>query len=120
MAKPMLAGRMTQKIAFEMREEVNPDHPHDEGNTRAEWIEQGCTAAELIPLRGGETVLAGRLQGTQTVILRLRSTSLTRRISSGWRARDIKAGTIYNIREITPDPVSRASIDILCQAGVAT
>lgn len=120
MSKPLLTGQMTNKLAFEQRGEINPDAPHDEGNTVGGWIERCQTAAELVILRGGEKVMAGRLQGTQSVILRVRATSKTRAIGTGWRARDLKTGAVYNIRDITPDPVSRASIDLLCESGVAS
>lgn len=120
MAKPLMAGRLTQSVAFDKRWLENPDHPHDEGNTVSDWTEMSRAPAEFVYLRGGERVMSGRLQGSQTLIMRLRATSKTRAIAVGWSVRDLKTGTRYNIRDITPDPNSNASIDLLCESGVAS
>jgi hypothetical protein len=40
-------------------------------------------------------------------------------VTTDWRVRDVRTGTIYNIRDITPSD-DRAFLDFLVQSGVAS
>ena len=119
MARQPQAQDLTQRVAFDRREEINPDFPDDLGNTVSGWVEQFQARAAFIHLRGGETVMAGRLQGRHTQIIRVRSSSLSRSVSTDWRVRDARSGVAYNIRDISPDEETRMWIDLLCERGVA-
>lgn len=115
----MNAGRLTERVAFDQRVEVNPDAPRDYGNTVGGWEERYSCAAQFIHLRGGETVLAARLAGRHTQVVRVRASSFTRALTPEWQVRDVRAGTVFNIRDVTRSP-DRAWVDLLCESGVAT
>lgn len=112
------AGDLDKRVAFDQRETGNPDSPADYGNTIDEWEEQFQCRAAFIHLRGGEAVLAGRLAGRHTQVIRVRACSQTRDVTTDWRVRDARAGTVLNIRDITPSD-DRGWLDILCESGGA-
>lgn len=89
------------------------------GNTVSDFVEQFQTRAEFIHLRGGESVLAGRLQGKHTLVVRVRNSSNTRLISTDWMLRDVRTGKSFNIRDIEHE-VNRQFISLTCESGVAT
>lgn len=113
------AGDLTERVALDRRIEVNPDLPDDFGNTVSDWQEQFETSAGFIHLRGGESVMAGRLQGNSTLVIFVRASSQTRMITTEWRLRDVRTGIAYNISEASPT-TDRKWIDILAQSGVAS
>lgn len=127
MAKKPSAGDLRHRVAFDARAAGNPDSPADYGVTVMGWVEQFQTRAGFVHLRGGETVLGGRLEGRHTQVLLVRSSSETRKITTDWRARDMNNGSwsgadwlgpIYAVRDITPSEDGQF-IDILVQTGVA-
>ncbi|RVO24099.1 head-tail adaptor protein [Sinorhizobium meliloti] len=75
--------------------------------------------ARIQILRGGETVMAGRLGGTQIVALTMRWQPEVATITTAWRAVNGRTGEIMNIRSIEPDE-RRAFVNILTETGVAT
>ncbi len=101
-------------FAFDKRSE----RPDGLGNTRAEWVEQFIVSAGLHDLRGGETVMAARLEGKQPAIVTIRRSAQTKQITTDWRARDVRSGDIYNIRTKTLTK-NRAYFEMLCEKGVA-
>jgi SPP1 family predicted phage head-tail adaptor len=116
----MSAGKLTERVTLASRVTGNPDDPTDYGNPVAGWEDVGNVAAQFIYLRGGEAVIAGRLQGRQPVVIRVWATPLTRQVSSDWRVTDARRGTVYAVRSVNPDPEGdRAWIDLLCESGVA-
>ncbi len=114
MATVRSAGDLYYRVAFDAREEID----RGDGVTVGEWIEKFQVRAGFIPLRGGESVMAGRLQGQQTQIIFVRTSSQTRSVNTDWRVRDVRSDVSYNIREITQSG-DRHWIDFLCQSGVA-
>jgi len=81
-------------------------------------------AANVRPRLGGEQVLADRLGGTNVVNITVRQSSRTRRVDAGWRAKDERSGTLYNIRSVI-DPNEGAPehgqwLEMLAERGVAT
>ncbi|MDQ0996881.1 head-tail adaptor [Phyllobacterium ifriqiyense] len=114
MAKKPSAGDLFYSVAFGKREEVTDEY----GNTQGAFVEQFSQRAGYIHLRGGESVLAGRLEGKHTQIIRVRSTSQTRQIKSDWYAQDKRDLKYFAVRDVTP-LLDRQFIDILVEAGVA-
>jgi len=114
----MTAGKLFHKVAFLKREMVNPDYPYDFGNVVGVWVKQFTCRAEFVHLRGSETVMAGRLQGRHTQIIRVRRSSNTETIGRDWAVRDTATDTAFNIRDITPSN-DRAFLDVLAESGVA-
>lgn len=115
MADNRSAGSLYYKVALLKREQVDDG----QGNTEGKFVEQFQTRAEFIHLRGGESVLAGRLQGKHTQVIRVRSSSNTRLISTDWMLRDVRTGKSFNIRDIEHE-VNRQFIALTCESGVAT
>lgn len=119
------AGQLREKIAFDSR---GPHVGPDDGNTQGAFEERFVVSARRQDLRGGETVMASRLEGRQPVLLTVRSTSLTKQITTDWQARDARSGSFvggkwtgitYAIKAINPTE-DRAWIDIIVEAGVAS
>lgn len=113
------AGDMRHRIAFDKRDDVNPDAPLDLGNTQSSFVEQFRVFAQVQAKFGGETVLAARLAGQTTVTITVRQSSDTELIDTDWRARDVNEDVEYAIRSIVDPDDSGAFFEILCQTGVA-
>ena len=109
------AGALDQRVAFQKQGSASDAA----GGTTTVFEEQFQVAAGFTHLRGGESVLAARLAGTHTQVVRVRSSSLTRTVTTDWRILDARRGTIFNIRDVTPTD-DRMYLDFLCQSGVAT
>lgn len=110
------AGDLRHRIAFEKRETVADDYGNEEGD----FSEQFTVAAAVQAKFGGEAVTAARLTGQQPVTITVRQSSNTRQVTTDWRARDARSGTIYNIRSIADPDDGRAWLEMLCQSGAAT
>jgi len=104
-----------RKVAFDKQSAASDGH----GGQSTAFAEQFVVAAKYTHLRGGETVMADRLAGRHPMIIRVRATSQTRLVATGWRARDARDQTIYNIRDVTPTE-DRRWIELLVESGVAT
>lgn len=111
------AGDLYFKVAFDKREAT--DDPDDDGNYLGDWEEQFQCRAGFTHLRGGETIISSRLQGTHTQVIFVRRSSETEAVTPEWRVRDVATGAEFNIRDITPT-ADRAYIDFLVQSGGAS
>lgn len=123
MAAKRGAGDLRHRYAFDKRVNVSDGY----GNTKGGWEQQFECRAGVVHLRGGEDVMAGRLAGTHTQLVFVRTSSLSRQVSAGWRMRDLRNGKFvdgvwngptFNIRDITPTD-DRAWLDFLIQSGGA-
>src|SRR5262245_56670288 len=109
------AGQMIERFAFDQREQIDDGF----GNiVSGPWQEQFQERAKIIFLRGSETVMAGRLQSRESIIVQVYLSSQTRRIDADWQARDVRRGETYNVRTLEEDK-SRLVLDILCESNVA-
>ncbi len=112
----MAAGKLRELLAFEQLGRSDDGY----GNLEADgWEEVFRAAADVLPLRGGETVIAARLQGTQPVLITVRSCASTRAVTPDWRARDVRTGLVYNIRT-NPQSVRKDYQEMIAEAGVPT
>jgi head-tail adaptor len=117
MATPTGSGKMREKIEFQLKV-ASPD---EYGNEQTEWRMQFTTAAELIPLKGGEPVLAARLTGVQPFVIRIRSSTAARAVTTAWRAVDARnPSRIFNITSVANVDQKNAYIDMMATQGVAT
>lgn len=114
-----MSGELRHRVAFDRRQDVNPDAPDDLGNTQSEFVEQFVVAAKVQAKLGGETVTAARLTGQQPVTIIVRQSVQTKMIADDWRARDVRSGAVYAIRSIIDSDDTRAFLELLCQVGVA-
>lgn len=117
----MSAGKLTERYTFAKRTDTSTDSPAGDGygNFEGSWSDQFTVWAERTFLRGGEDVLAARLEGRQPIILRIRRSSDTEQITTDWRATDTRRSKVYNIRTVSETP-DRQWIDLLVESGVAT
>lgn len=108
------SGDLRERVAWDRRVQVDDG----EGNTEADFAEVFRCWGGFTPLRGGEAVLASRLEGRQPVVVRLRASSQSRSIASDWQMRDLRTGIAYAVRSVihTPD---RKWIDVTVESGVA-
>lgn len=112
-------GSMWHRMAFDKRRDVNPDSPADLGNTQSVFEEQFVVWAAIEPRLGGETVMAARLTGVQTLVITVRQTSATRSIKLDWRMRNVNEGGVFAISSIVDSKDDGEFLDILVQSGVA-
>ena len=89
------------------------------GNTEGDWAEKFQCRAGFSYMRGGEAVIASRLEGVQPILVRVRSTPETLQIEPDWQMRDVRTGVAYNIRSIAAT-TDRKWLDLVVQSGVAT
>jgi SPP1 family predicted phage head-tail adaptor len=112
MAMPTGAGSLRERVAFDKKGTASDGG----GGTTTAWAEQFQRRAAYVHRNGGEAVMADRLQGRHTLVIRVRADSQTRSVSTNWRARDARVGTVYNIVDVTPT-VDRMWVDVLAQTG---
>lgn len=108
-----VAGDLREKVEF-LKEVSTPDGG---GGSTIEWVVQITTRAAIKALKAGEAVMAGRLQGTQTLVATVRWQDALGDVDGAWRLRNARTGNDYNIRAVTPD-VRKAWVDVLCEADV--
>jgi head-tail adaptor len=114
------AGDLRHRVAFDKREDVNPDAPLDLGNTQSVFVEQFVVSAKIQAKLGGETVTAARLSSQQPVNITVRQSSNTKLVATDWRARNVRTGEEYAIRSIVDPDDRRQYFEILTQTGVAS
>ncbi|MGO8172693.1 head-tail adaptor protein [Rhizobium ruizarguesonis] len=112
------AGKLREKLLFQRREIVDDGMGNEQSG---DWETKFTAAAELIPLKGGEPVLAARLAGTQPYIIRIRSCSAARAVTPAWRAVDARQQSrTFNITAAVDPDNKNAWLDIMATQGVAT
>lgn len=111
----MGAGALRSVLAYEIRAEVDDGA----GNpVSGPWVAQFLMSAQVHPLRGGEAVLASRLQGTQPYLVTARCTVASLGMTTDGRLRDTRTGATYDITSAVPRE-KRDYVDVLCVAGTA-
>ncbi|BCH65860.1 hypothetical protein RvVAT039_30760 [Agrobacterium vitis] len=116
MARKRSTGDMKRLIVFEQREEID----RGDGVTVASWVERYRCRAGFVHLRGGETVMADRLQGEHSQVIFVRDCIEAREVETDWRIRDLDTQLTFNVRDITQGEWTdddRRWIDFLCQSG---
>ncbi|MGV1770069.1 head-tail adaptor protein [Agrobacterium vitis] len=116
MARKRSTGDLKHLIVFEQREEID----RGDGVTVASWVERYLCRAGFVHLRGGETVMADRLQGEHSQVIFVRDCSEAREVETDWRIRDLDTQLTFNVRDITQGEWTdddRRWIDFLCQSG---
>jgi head-tail adaptor len=115
MAKRPTAGSLSERVAFDKRADVDDGY----GNTVAgDFIEQYSCWAEFRPRGGSEAVVAARLEGRNIFGVYIRSSNQARQITTDWRMRDTRRGTVYAIKAV--DVITdRAWIYLTVESGIA-
>lgn len=117
MVKKLGAGDLYYKVDCQKKADAVDEkgHPVPGGGG---WGTQFTVRAAYRHLRGGEDVMAGRLQGHHTQVITVRASSQTRQVTAGWRLVDARDGTVFNVRDVTHE-TDRMWVSLLCERGVA-
>jgi SPP1 family predicted phage head-tail adaptor len=111
----MNAGKLRERVRFAKRTDSDDGY----GNVNAEFVTRFTAAARIMPLRGGEDVMAARLAGKQPMLITVRRSVAALEVTTDWQATDARNGAIYNIRTVSPSE-DKILIDMICESGVAT
>lgn len=107
--RPPSAGDLTKRATLlEPRVERDADGQLVQG-----WIERGAVWCHVLPLRGGESVMAARMQSRNPAIVTLRASSLSRQVTSEWRLRI--GGREYDVKEDPRETQDRAWLEMLVE-----
>jgi head-tail adaptor len=117
MAKKLGAGDLYYRVDCQKKQAATDEfsNPVPGGGT---WETQFSVRAAYRHLRGGESVMAGRLQGKHSQVITVRASSQTRLITAAWRLIDARDGTVFAVRDVTLE-TDRQWISLLCERGVA-
>lgn len=115
MAAEIGAGDLHYRVHCQKRIEQDDGY----GNTVSDFATQFTVRASYRHLRGGETVIASRLENKHPMIITLRSSTQTRQINSDWQLVDARDNSVWAVRDVTPE-TDRQWISLLCERGVAS
>ena len=108
------AGDLHERFAFDQ-----PDTGEGPGGvTGRVWVEKHACRAQVIYARGSEVIEAARLEGRPIYKLRIRQCDAARGITTNGRARDVRHGVEYSIREVD-NITDRQWIYIVIEGGKA-
>lgn len=108
------AGQLIELVSWQKRVPVSDGY----GNTEGEFLEQFTTRAGYTWMKGGEAVIAARMEGKQPIGVRVRRNDQTTLIRPDWRMVDVDSGMIYAVHAITRS-AERGYLDVLVEQGVA-
>jgi len=114
------SNSLRDRIAFERRVVASDGY----GSRQGAFEQVFACDAQVRAKLGGEAVIASRLAGTQPVSITVRWSPRTAAVTPDWRARNVRTGTIYNIRTVV-DPEQHTAqhgqwLEMTCEAGVPT
>lgn len=89
------------------------------GGSYSNWVEQFQCRAGYRHLKGGESVIAARLEGKHVQIVNVGYFQNSRSVTTDWRIKDLRTNETYNVRDISISE-DRSEIDFLCESGVAS
>jgi SPP1 family predicted phage head-tail adaptor len=95
------AGNLTEKVQLLALVTV----PDGAGGSTTSWEPQLTARAAIKVLKSGEAVMAGRLQGTESIVFTLRYQAALAAADTTSRLLNMRTGKEYNVRAITPDPM---------------
>jgi head-tail adaptor len=109
----MQAGDLDRRVGFDAPTSASDGY----GATVEGWTETHVCWAHFRYLRGGETVVAARLAGRQVVVATVRMCAAVREITTGYRMRDVRDGTRFNVRSVVPSD-DLAWLEVTAESGV--
>lgn len=86
----------------------------DDGQIVQRYDGQFVDRVKLRFLRGGETVMAARLESRTPVIITIRNSARARQVTSEWRV--VIDGRIYDIKEDPRPTENRRDLEVLAEA----
>lgn len=105
---------MRERVSFQQRGMVSDGSG---GQVPGPFSTVFTCAAEYLPLRGGEGVVASRLQGVQPYIVRVRSSAAARAVTPAWQITDARTNKTMNIRAVTDPDGKRQWLEFLAVEG---
>lgn len=118
-AEELGAGDLKHRVRFERRQAIDDGAGNEESGA---WLPQFTRSAYIALSKGGESVMAARLQGTSPALIVVRFDSSSRQITPDWRAVELHGDgreTVYAIRQAQDMERQRRWMTILCESGVA-
>jgi head-tail adaptor len=116
----MPAGPLRSRFTFQRQNVGAGDGMGNMLSTFADIANAIAIAAELKPLRYGETVIAEGIQGRRLYVVRLRYASAIAGLLVADRMIDARDGTAYNIKSPPVDPDGRRKwLEIQVETGGA-
>lgn len=107
----MRAGDLTKRASFQRPVKIRDD----DGNPIMSYPTVFVAWVNLKQLRGGESVLAARMQSKAPAIVTFRASSQAREVTSEWRV--VIDGRIYAAKEDPRETQDRAYLEMLAEAG---
>lgn len=107
--RPMTAGQLTKRVTL-----LEPVEGLDEDRQPVlSYEDRGTVRCNVRWLRGGESVMAARLQSRSPAIITVRASSLTRQVTSEWRA--VIDGRTFEAKEHPRETDNRAFLEFLVE-----
>ncbi|MHA6645636.1 phage head closure protein [Mesorhizobium sp. A623] len=110
------ASDLRDRVSLEKEEEVDDGY----GGVTGQWVAQFERDACILLSKGGETVIASRLQSIQPALIIVRFDAETSTITADWRLIEVRSGTTYNIRTSADMERRGRWWTMLCDAGAPT
>lgn len=110
------ASDLRDRVSLEKQEEVDDGY----GGVTGQWVVQFERDACILLSKGGETVIASRLQSIQPALIIVRFDAETSTITADWRLIEVRSGTTYNIRTSADMERRGRWWTMLCDAGAPT
>ncbi|MCF3933297.1 phage head closure protein [Acuticoccus sp. M5D2P5] len=112
------AGQLRERVRFERRTVVDDGA----GNRRGDWVAVVVVSAKVVPVKGREEVIAGKLAGTapREIVIRWRADLAIGpgRLTTEDCAVNAATGETYNIRSIENPDMKRIWLKLTCEIGV--
>ncbi len=111
------AGDLRERLKFQSLSAGSDGYGNENANT---WHDEFTVSARVQFLKGGESIMAARLSGTQPCIIQVRQSPETLLIQADWQAVDVVSGKIYQIKAPPANMDEKNDrLDILAEMGVA-
>ncbi|MDB6455013.1 phage head closure protein [Falsirhodobacter sp. 20TX0035] len=108
--KSFSAGDLTRRATL-----LEPVQRRDkDGQIIQGYADRGTVWANLLPLRGGESVMQARMESRNPAIVTVRASPLTRSVTSEWRV--TIDGREYDVKEDPRETQDRAFLEFLVEA----
>jgi len=109
------AGKLREVLSFQSRQMIDDGAGNE---VSGPWIEQCRANAEVVALRGTETVMASRLTGVQPYLATVRYSLGAAAVTTDWRAVDTRSGASYAIKTAVARE-RHGYIDMMLVSGMA-
>lgn len=115
------AGQLRERVYFQRRGTTDDGYGNEEGAFERFYpAGSGSVSAEIMPVRGGEQILAARLTGTTMFEVTLRWCSGLANLQADDRCINARTGEVYNIRSIVNPDMKSRWLALTCELGVAS